>query len=162
MNRGSTMKRMLAVIRIKGTSGVPGDVEDTLKMLRLIRKHHCVIIDDRPSYLGMLNKVKDYVTWGEIDAETLAILLRRRGRLIGNRKLEDAHVKKLGFESIEDFAKAVIEGEARLEQVPRLKPVFRLSPPSGGFKGSIKKPYKAGGELGYRGAAINDLIRRMA
>ncbi|MEM2203989.1 MAG: 50S ribosomal protein L30, partial [Sulfolobales archaeon] len=42
-----------------------------------------------------------------------------------------------------------------------VKPVFRLHPPSGGFKGSIKKPYGNGGELGYRGQDINDLIRRM-
>jgi len=42
-----------------------------------------------------------------------------------------------------------------------VKPVFRLHPPRGGFKGSIRKPYGAGGELGYRGAAINELIRRM-
>jgi len=42
-----------------------------------------------------------------------------------------------------------------------VKPVFRLHPPKGGFKGTIRRPYKSGGELGYRGAAINDLILRM-
>ena len=42
-----------------------------------------------------------------------------------------------------------------------LSPVFRLHPPRGGFKGSTKKPYSDGGELGYRGPAINELIRRM-
>jgi len=36
-----------------------------------------------------------------------------------------------------------------------------LHPPKGGFKGTIRRPYKSGGELGYRGAAINDLILRM-
>ncbi|RLF23652.1 MAG: 50S ribosomal protein L30 [Thermoprotei archaeon] len=158
----TSSRKLLAVIRIRGTAGVPKDVEDTLKMLRLVRKHHCVIIDNRPSYLGMLQKVKDYVTWGEIDAETLALLLRRRGRLRGNTRLTDDHVKKLGYENIEQFAKAVLEGKARLDDIPGLKPVFRLAPPSGGFKGTIKKPYKAGGELGYRGSAINDLLKRMA
>ena len=155
-------RTLLAVIRIRGTVDVPPDVKYTLRLLRLVRKHHCVIIDDRPSYLGMLRKVKDWVTWGEIDCETLALLLRRRGRLTGNRRLTDEIVKKYGFNSIDDFAKAVFEGRAKLSEIPGLKPVFRLAPPSGGFKGSIKKQYGAGGELGYRGKAINDLIRRMA
>ncbi|RLF17608.1 MAG: 50S ribosomal protein L30 [Thermoprotei archaeon] len=155
-------RKLLAVIRIRGTVDVPPDVEHTLRLLRLVRKFHCVIIDNRPSYMGMLRKVKDWVTWGEITPETLAILLRRRGRLTGNERLTDEHVKKLGYESIEDFAKAVFEGKAKLSDIPGLKPVFRLAPPSGGFKGSIKKQYGAGGELGYRGEAINELIKRMA
>jgi len=48
-----------------------------------------------------------------------------------------------------------------LKDLPGVKPVFRLHPPRKGFKGSIKKSYRAGGEAGYRGEAINDLIRRM-
>lgn len=155
------MGKRLAVIRIRGTIGVRKDVEYTLKLLRLVRKFHAVVIDDKPDYLGMLQKVKDYVTWGEIDAETLAELLKKRGRLVGNRKLTDDVVKKLGYNSIEDFAKAVIEFKAELNDIPGLKPVFRLHPPKGGFKGSVKKMYGSGGETGYRGKDINELLRRM-
>lgn len=36
---------------------------------------------------------------------------------------------------------------------------FNLNPPRGGYK-SIKKKYPKG-DLGYRGSAINDLIKRM-
>jgi large subunit ribosomal protein L30 len=39
--------------------------------------------------------------------------------------------------------------------------VFRLHPPSKGFKGKIKRGYGSGGELGYRGEKINELLRRM-
>ncbi|HDI75294.1 MAG TPA: 50S ribosomal protein L30, partial [Thermoprotei archaeon] len=132
------MGKRLAVIRIRGTVGVRKDIEYTLRLLRLVRKFHAVVIDDRPDYLGMLQKVKDYVTWGEIDAETLAELLRKRGRLAGNRRLTDEDVKKLGYSSIEEFAEAVIEFKAELSDIPGLKPVFRLDPPKGGFKGTIK------------------------
>ncbi len=151
----------LAVIRIRGIPDCPEDIEYTLRLLRLVRKHHCVIIDDRPSYLGMLKKVENWVTWGEIDADTLALLIRKRGRLTGNKPVTDEYVRKYGWESIEDFARDIIEGEADIKDLPGLKPVFRLAPPRGGFKGSIKLQYAAGGELGYRGPAINDLIRRM-
>jgi len=152
----------IAVIRIRGRVDVPPDVKTTLKLLRLHKKFHAVIIDDRPSYLGMLKRIQDYVTWGEVDCETLALLLRRRGRLEGGVKLTDDYVKKYGFSSIEEFAKAIIEGKAKITDLPKLKPVFRLSPPSGGFKGTIKRHHKDGGELGYRGRAINELIRKMA
>ena len=156
------MPRLLAVIRIRGRVGVSREVKDTLKMLRLHRKNHAVIIDDRPSYLGMLKKVVDYVTWGEITPETLALMLRRRGELVGGKKLTDEYVKeKLGLNSIEELAQAIFEGKINLKDIPGLKPVFRLHPPSRGFRGSIKKHYKAGGELGYRGLAINELSKRM-
>ncbi|MAE13716.1 hypothetical protein CMO92_04065 [Candidatus Woesearchaeota archaeon] len=43
-----------------------------------------------------------------------------------------------------------------------LKPFYRLHPPRGGFKGKgIKKTFKEGGSLGYRGEKMNELIRRM-
>lgn len=85
---------MLAVVRLRGTIGVNRKIEDTLKMLRLHKKYHCVVIPDTPSYRGMLQVVKDYVAYGEIDAETLAMLLRNRGRLKGDRKLTDEYVKE--------------------------------------------------------------------
>ncbi|HDZ35651.1 MAG TPA: 50S ribosomal protein L30, partial [Thermococcus sp.] len=130
-------------------------------MLRLHRINHLVLVDDNPSYRGMVQKVKDYITWGEIDAETLARLIRKRGRLIGNRPITDEYVQeKLGM-TIEEFAKKVVDGEMRLTDLPNIKPVFRLHPPRGGLKGSKKRSFKEGGALGYRGEKINDLIERM-
>ena len=54
------------MIRIRGTVELRGDIKETLKMLGLTRVNHCVIIDDDPSYKGMLQKAKDYITWGEV------------------------------------------------------------------------------------------------
>ncbi|MFA4646106.1 50S ribosomal protein L30 [Pyrococcus kukulkanii] len=151
----------LAVIRIRGRVNVKRPVRDTLAMLRLHRVNHCVIVDDTPSYLGMLQKAKDYITWGEINAETLAKLIKKRGRLIGNKPVTDEYVKeKLGM-TIEEFAQKVVNGEMSLKDLPNLKPVFRLHPPRGGFRGSKKRSFKEGGALGYRGEKINDLIERM-
>ncbi|AIF68802.1 50S ribosomal protein L30 [Palaeococcus pacificus DY20341] len=150
----------MAIIRVRGRVGVRREVKDTLAMLRLHKVNHLVIIDDTPSYKGMIQKAKDYITWGEIDAETLAKLLKKRGRLTGNKKLTEEYVQeKLGM-SIEEFAQAVINGEKSLKDLEGLKPVFRLHPPRGGHK-TIKRPFKDGGALGYRGEKINELIERM-
>ncbi|MEM3586975.1 MAG: 50S ribosomal protein L30, partial [Candidatus Jordarchaeaceae archaeon] len=145
-----------------GTVNVRSEINDTLKMLRLHRVNHAVLIRDSPSYLGMLHKAKDYITWGEIDAETLALLLGKRGRLVGNKRLSDDYIKEnVNFKNIYEFAKAVCENQANLSDLPCLKPVFRLHPPKGGFHRTIKKSIHSDGELGYRGEKINALLRKM-
>jgi len=151
----------LVVVRVRGVIGAKRDVKESLRMLHLQRNHHAVLIDDRPAYLGMLRKVKNYVTWGEASKETVTLLLKKRGRMIGDKKLSDEYAKKIGYESLNELADAICEGKVEYKNLPEIKPVFRLHPPSKGFKGKIKKSYGTGGETGYRGEAINELIKRM-
>jgi large subunit ribosomal protein L30 len=153
--------KLYVVIRLRGRVGLPPDIKLTLHSLRLTRRNHCTIVEATPSIEGMLKKVAGYITYGEISEEALAALLEKRGRLRGDERLTLDDIKKLGFESFRDLAKAILEGKASLRGIPCLKPVFRLHPPSGGFRGSIKKPSEQGGELGYRGARINELLMKM-
>lgn len=150
----------LAVIRIRG--GVRGrkSARDTLRMLGLSRMNHCVLVDNTSTYRGMLQKAKDYITWGEVDPETVAILLKKRGRLIGNKRLEEKLLYMLGFGGFKEFADAFCNNKVNLKAIPGLKKVFRLHPPKKGFR-STKKSVGEGGDLGYRGEKINELIVRM-
>lgn len=157
-----------AIIRLRGTVNTPHDIEYTLKLLRLHKKYHCVLYPaNLPGLKGMLEKTKDYITWGEIDRETLVQLLYSRGRIPGNKKLTDEYVdSKLGVHGVKGgipaLADAILKGKITLHKVENIvKPVFRLHPPRGGFKGIIKRPYIQGGETGYRGRDINELIKRM-
>ncbi len=68
----------LAIIRIRGTDDVNGDIEATLRMLKLHKKHTCSVYDKTPVIEGMAVKVKDYVTYGEIDEETEKLLIEKR------------------------------------------------------------------------------------
>ena len=123
--------------------------------------NHCAIVPENASTKGMLQKVKDYTTYGEINAETLAQLIRVRGRLSGDRMITDEYLAANSeFKTVEDLAKAIIENDYRMKDVEAAKPVFRLHPPVKGYEGN-KRSYKNGGALGYRGEAINDLIARM-
>lgn len=154
------MKR-LAVIRVRGMARTSRDTEETLKMLRLTRVNYCALVNDSNSYAGMLQKVKDYVTWGEVDAEDVEMILRNRGELIGGARLTDAYMKeKTKYSSIKEFAKAFVDGRAELKDIPELKLFFRLHPPRKGYSG-IKRSFKEGGALGARGAEIKKLIYRM-
>jgi len=150
---------MFAVIRLRGWVKTSKEIEDTLNMLRLKRNNNCVIVPETPQYKGMLKKVKDYVTYGEIDKETLIELLKKRGEVEGGRLTEEMLKEVTKFKSFEEFADALLSGKVKLREFKKIKPVFRLNPPRKGLK-SKRLPFPRG-DLGYRGKEINELIRRM-
>jgi len=157
------MSEVVVIVRVRGRTHVKPDIEDTLKYLGLTRKNHATIINVNKSEKGMVNKINDYVTWGEITEKTTEELLKSRGRLSGGKPVDDSYVKdNSSFEGISQFAKALAKGEAKLKDIEGLKRVFRLNPPVKGFeRGGIKAPFTKGGVLGYRGEKINELILRM-
>jgi large subunit ribosomal protein L30 len=155
-------RKCFAVVKVRGTISAQREARETLEMLRLPKTNNAILIDNRPSYIGMLYRVQNYVTWGEVSKETVALLLKERGRLAGGKKLTDESAEKLGYKSIDALADAIASCKVEYQKLPNVQPVFKLHPPSKGFKGKTKKSYAAGGEAGYRGEAINDLIKRMA
>ena len=152
----------VAIIRIRGEINIRKDNKDTLNMLRLFNKNYCVIVENNQNYIGMIKKVKDYTTWGEIDKETFELLLKNRGRLAGNKKLTEEYLEEKLKLSLNNFVNDFFDGKKSLKDVPGLKQFFRLKPPLRGFeKGGIKKPFSLGGALGYRKNNINELVKRM-
>ncbi len=151
---------MYAVIRVRGRAGVNADVVQTLKYLRLTRINHLVLLPKNKYVEGMLRKAKDYITWGEIDKDTLVELLQKKGRLVGNRPLDMEYLQKNNFSSFEELADAILEKKVIYSKLPDIKPIFRLNPPRGGYK-NTKRSVKEDGDLGYRQKEINKLIKRM-
>jgi large subunit ribosomal protein L30 len=154
-------RKCLAVVRIRGTISGSREVRETLQMMRLTRNNYAVLVDDRASFQGMLKTARDYVTWGEVSKETVNQLIRGRGLLAGRKKITDEYSQKIGYKTIEELVDAVFSCNVEYSKLPSIQPMFRLHPPSKGFKGKIKKGYGSGGELGYRGEQINLLITRM-
>lgn len=144
----------IALIKIRGEIDASGEERRTLDILRLKRKHVCVLIDNKPELLGMIEKIKKFICYGEIDPETLKELIEKRGRTIGK-----SSQVKMPSDKIADFINKFISGNAKLKDLG-IKPFFRLSPPRGGFRKSIKLFWPQG-SLGNRGKSINELIRRM-
>jgi large subunit ribosomal protein L30 len=154
--------KMVLAIRVRGQVRVRPQIEDTLKKLQLNKLHHAKLIKATSSLQGMIDKAKDYITWGEVEADLIELLLSKRGRLSGNRRLTDAYVKKnSSYSSISAFAKALASGKASLADVEGLKPIFRLTPPKKGFRGKKYYSVGMGGITGYRGADIEQLATRM-
>ncbi len=151
-----------AVIRVRGHIDIRPGIKDTMSLLRLHRANHLVLVRNTPNNRGMLQKVKDYVTWGEVDVPTLTVVLRERGRFAGGVHLTDALLAERHAKpgTIPGLAEGLVRGSVRLLDVPGLKPVIRLHPPIKGW-GRTKRAFTNRGVLGYRGAAINVLLRRM-
>lgn len=154
--------KLMLVIRIRGAPNMNYKIEDTLKMLRLHKPCHSTLLYSDPSTMGMLKKVKDFVAFGEVDEKTLIKILRNRALLIGNKQLTEEHIKnKTEYKDMESLSKALLEGKIKIKDIDKLKPVFRLHPPRGGFRGKTKKPYTIGGTLGNVGSYINELAVKM-
>jgi len=146
--------RKIALVRIRGRVEIRGKIQDTLVMLGLKRVNWVAVVDDNPVYKGMIQKAKDYITWGEMDATLFEQLVEKWGRKAG-----DARVEK---KEVASFAKSFMAGDTTFKEAG-IKPVFGLHPPSTGHKkGGIRLHVKVGGALGYRGKEINSLIARMA
>ncbi len=137
----------VAVVLIRGQVGLPQPVKDTLTMLHLGRKNHCVVIPNTAQMMGMVKKVKDYVTYGEITEDTFKQLVEKRGEAFQGRTSDAKN--KYTYKTLE------VNGK-------HYKPYFRLNPPQKGFgRKGIKTAFKTGGTLGYRGDKMNDLVLAM-
>lgn len=133
---------------MKGTINVPHWANTTLDLLHLDKRYRATIIPERDNTKGMLNKIKHYVSWQEIDILTAKELLEKRARKEGYRKLTTEDIEKLGFKNTDELAQSLADGAIALSKLKPLKPWFALSPPRHGFKRSTKKMYGEGGILG--------------
>ena len=141
-----TLER-IAIIRVRGQTGVMKKIAYTLDMLHLYKKNNCVVIKNTPSQIGFLKRIKDYVTWGEITPEMHKEVMTKRGKIFLGQTMDR---KKIYAYTVLEFA-----GKKYL-------PYIHLNPPRGGYgRKGIKMSYTMGGALGYRGEKISELLQRM-
>lgn len=154
------MAKAFLVVRIKGQIDVPYWAKTTLELLKLDKKFRATIIPAKENTQGMLDKVKHYVSWQEVDAQTAKELLDKKGRKSGYKKITSEDLDKIGFKTIDDLATSLSEGKASLSKLKPLKPWFALAPPKHGFKRSTKKMYAEKGILGHN-KQLTTLVRNM-
>jgi ribosomal protein L30/L7E len=142
---------LLAVVRVRGMSGLHPKRKLTMEMLNIPRSNNGTLVISSGPYRGMLQEAKDYVAWGPISEKMVVELLVKRGTQSGNRL---STIKKP--EEIVALAKSLFAGQSL--KVLELDRTFRLTPPSGGWKDRKKTfPY---GDLGSR-PSMDDMIKAM-
>jgi len=118
------------------------------------------VVTDDPPTLGMLRLCKDYVAWCPVDEGLLTDLLRKRGMVSGTRSLDAATLKELGCKRHEDLAAKMVKEQVRLSALDGVLPYFRLAPPKGGFKMSLRRQATERGLLGNN-PKLDAIVRRM-
>lgn len=68
----------VAIVRIRGIVKVRSDIAETMSLLGLKRTNACVVLELNPVVAGMIKKCKDYITYGEVSDETIALLEEKR------------------------------------------------------------------------------------
>jgi large subunit ribosomal protein L30 len=154
------MAKAYLVVRMGGQINVPHWAKNTLNLLKLEKKFRATIIPSKENTLGMLDRVKHYVSWQEANLDITKELLDTKARKTGYKKITNDDVTKLGFKTIDDLAASVTEGKVSLNKISPIKPWFALSPPRRGFKRSTRKTYGEGGILGQNKELI-ELVRSM-
>jgi large subunit ribosomal protein L30 len=150
-----------AAIRVRGKVNIKPDIKKTLQLLNLTKANHCVILNDKPTVKGMLQVVKDYITWGEVEKDILTKLIKERGRLVGDKEISEDYLKTAtSYDKIDKLSQAIVDNKFNYKEIPDVKPIFRLNPPKKGYEG-IKRSFQKKGALGYRGKEINTLIEKM-
>ena len=137
---------MIAIIRIHGIVNMKENLEETFFRLRLRRKLACTIIDEKNEIeMGMLNSIREFVTYGKVDSNIVKKLVIARGETETGKKINEKDADKI--------VAGIEKGSLTI------KKFFRLHPPRGGFRKTTKQ-LSPKGMLGEN-KDITKLIERM-
>ena len=151
---------LLLVVNIHGAINSPAPVRKALTELRVVRKFSASVVPDDAPSVGMLKLCKDYLAWSPLGADFLTILLKKRGMVSLKRALDLASLKKIGYKKHEDLAAKMVKEQLRLSEVEGVRPFFRLAPPRGGFKRSMRRQFTERGTLGSN-PKLEEIVKRM-
>jgi len=90
---------MIAAVKVRSDTDARQNTKRTLTDLNLENKNQCVIFEVNDSLKGMLDVAKDYITFGEIEEETLDKLEERKGEDVGHGDVVRLSPPSRGFRS---------------------------------------------------------------
>jgi large subunit ribosomal protein L30 len=151
---------LFLVLNLHGAINSPEPVRKALEELNVVRRFSASVVPGDPSTFGTLKLCKDRVAWAPIDADLLGTLLKKRGMVSATKALDSSLLKKMGYKDHRDLAAKMVKEEIRLSAVEGLRPFFRLAPPRGGFKRSMRRAFSEEGLLGSN-PKLSELVRRM-
>src|SRR3989344_9402784 len=85
----------VAIILVRGTNKLNYNILTALRHLNLFHVNNCVVLNNTPSTLGAIKKIKDFITYGKINEETFKLLSNQRKL---NGKTYSLHPPRKGWE----------------------------------------------------------------
>ncbi|EPR79455.1 60S ribosomal protein L7 [Spraguea lophii 42_110] len=155
-----------AVVLIKSPLRASNKIKKTLELFRLKHINNCVLVKNNESSRQMLQKIRNFVAYGELKLKTLRELIYKRGSChifseklnITNETLEDAFKN---IRCIEEFIYELYFNDERFKELNNFLNPFKLTPPKGGYKGRKAKDIIEGGAVGNHQDKIGELIKKM-
>ncbi len=145
----------LCVIKMRSSIKKRGKIQVILGNLGLYKLYSCTIVDGSQQMRGMLKEIDSVIAYGELSKEAAAKLLAKRSMASNIKRYDWKSGELTAF--IDDF----MSGKKKLVDL-KIKRIFRLHPPAGGFERAGKKvAFSLGGAVGYRGKEIANLLERM-
>jgi large subunit ribosomal protein L30 len=151
---------LLLVLNIHGAINSSDPVRKALEELKVVKRFSASVVPGDASALGALKLCKEHVAWAPVDVALLAELLKKRGMVSTTKSLDSTSLKKMGYKDHDELAAKIVKDEMRLSAIEGLRPFFRLAPPRGGFKKSMRRASSEKGLLGSN-PQLGELVRRM-
>jgi large subunit ribosomal protein L30 len=151
---------LLLVVNLHGPINSAVPVRKALNELWVAKRFSASVVTDDPTTVGMLRLCKDFVAWCPLEEGLLADLLQRRGMVSSTRPLDLASLKDMGYKDHGDLAAKMLKDQVRLSALSGVLPYFRLAPPKGGFKLSLRRQSTERGLLGSN-PRLEGIVRRM-
>jgi large subunit ribosomal protein L30 len=151
---------LILVVNVHGSINSSAPVRKALNELKVAKKFSASVVTDDLPTAGMLRLCKDYVAWTPLQEDLLAELLKKRGKVSATRSLDEASLKRLGFKKHDEMAAKMIKEQVRLSLMSGVLPFFRLAPPKGGFRKSMRRQFTEKGILGNN-PGLEEIVRRM-
>jgi large subunit ribosomal protein L30 len=151
---------LLLIVNLHGAINSSGPVRKALEELKVERRFSASVVPGDEPTLGTLKLCKDRLAWAPVDAPFLAALLKKRGMVSTTKHLDSAALKALGYKDYEELAAKMVKDGMRLSALEGVRPFFRLAPPKGGFKRSMRRGWNERGLLGGN-PKLAELVGRM-
>ena len=151
---------LLLVINLHGKINSTRATRRALGEMKVEKKFTASVLTDDGTTVGMLKSCKDFLAWGPLEKETLTTLLEKKGMVSERKRLGSEALAELGAKSYEELAGRMLDQGLGLSALKGVRPFFRLSPPRGGFKKSLRRQSSDGGVLG-RNPNLVEIVGRM-
>jgi len=135
------------VVNLRGLVNTRAPVRTMLDQMKVGRRFNATIVPNDEVHLGMLNLAKEHLAWCELNLGIAEKLLNARAEISSGTRVSESQIVK-DHGSFHDIASKLESGEIKLSSINEIRPFFRLSPPRGGFKRSIRRQFRDGGILG--------------
>ena len=159
----------IIILRIVGVNErISKKITNVLREFKLLKLFSASVVDYTSETFEKIQLINSYVTWGFVNKKTVNSLVIKKGSVLENKVLKElnnqdieSNLGKHDILCIEDIVYELSSALSKNRKIVMNYLGFFLLSPCEELKDNALKPYYIGGNTGYRGDKINDLVNKM-